>query len=406
MLRPEVAAQYAQRRRRLIARGFAADIASALATKTFAGRAALQGTVIGFDKTFILQTIAFPRRDARCSCSCASSAPTREGARRNVRGVIESSGKTTATRAARALPDPRHRRRRRRRRVGSAPLVDARARSRPTTRRSTPTSCRSPRASAAWSRHVKRHDHQQVKAGDVLFEIDPADLDVEVARAEAELEAAQAQQAAADAQVAIVAVVVDRRSVVREGAADRRRRVACAAPTTGARRRGRGRAREGGPRERRERARSRAAAVRQGSRSPKRELEHAQQARDVAQAALDAANAQLDARARAARLAQSRVAEAQGASRRARPVDAQVAAGAGRARSSPPRGSQAAKVALDKAKLDALRTRRSPRRSTASSPSSPRTPVRPSAPGQTLLMLVPNETYVVANFKEVADRPA
>src|ERR1043165_8763906 len=48
------------------------------------------------------------------------------------------------------------------------------------------------------------HDHQLVKAGDVLFEIDPADLDVEVARCEAELEAARAQQAAADAQVGIV----------------------------------------------------------------------------------------------------------------------------------------------------------------------------------------------------------
>src|SRR5882724_19008 len=43
------------------------------------------------------------------------------------------------------------------------------------------------------------HDNQVVKAGDVLFEIDPADLDVEVARCQAELEAAHAQQAAADA---------------------------------------------------------------------------------------------------------------------------------------------------------------------------------------------------------------
>src|SRR5512143_54734 len=53
-------------------------------------------------------------------------------------------------------------------------------------------------------KNVKVMDHQQVKAGTVLFEIDPADLDVEVARTEAELEAAQAQLAAADAQVAIV----------------------------------------------------------------------------------------------------------------------------------------------------------------------------------------------------------
>ncbi|HEY0993535.1 MAG TPA: biotin/lipoyl-binding protein, partial [Kofleriaceae bacterium] len=39
------------------------------------------------------------------------------------------------------------------------------------------------------------HDNQLVKAGDVLFELDPEDLDVDVARATAELEAAHAQQA-------------------------------------------------------------------------------------------------------------------------------------------------------------------------------------------------------------------
>src|SRR4051812_7009529 len=35
---------------------------------------------------------------------------------------------------------------------------------------------------------TKVHDNQLVKQGDVLFEIDPSDLDVEVAKAEAELE--------------------------------------------------------------------------------------------------------------------------------------------------------------------------------------------------------------------------
>src|SRR4029077_15655093 len=58
-LRPEIAAQFMAAKTSLLARGFAPDVAQYLATKTFAGRAALQGTVIGFDKTFILQTIAF-----------------------------------------------------------------------------------------------------------------------------------------------------------------------------------------------------------------------------------------------------------------------------------------------------------------------------------------------------------
>jgi hypothetical protein len=43
----------------LIAHGVGPDAASALTQQSIAGRTALQGTVIGFDKTFILQTIAF-----------------------------------------------------------------------------------------------------------------------------------------------------------------------------------------------------------------------------------------------------------------------------------------------------------------------------------------------------------
>ena len=58
-LRPEVAAQLAAQKAALIARGFSSEVATAIATRAFGGRAALQGTVISFDKTFILQTIAF-----------------------------------------------------------------------------------------------------------------------------------------------------------------------------------------------------------------------------------------------------------------------------------------------------------------------------------------------------------
>jgi DHA2 family multidrug resistance protein len=59
VLRPEVLVQLVSSERALMARGFTADIAHALALKGMAGRAALQGTVIGFDKTFVLQSIAF-----------------------------------------------------------------------------------------------------------------------------------------------------------------------------------------------------------------------------------------------------------------------------------------------------------------------------------------------------------
>jgi len=58
-LRPEVMSQLVQVRAGFLARGLDLDSATAMAKQTFAGRAALQGTVIGFDKTFVLQTIAF-----------------------------------------------------------------------------------------------------------------------------------------------------------------------------------------------------------------------------------------------------------------------------------------------------------------------------------------------------------
>ena len=59
VLRPEVAAQAAGQQAALAGRGLSPDIATAVSHKLLAGRVALQGTVIGFDKTFVLQTIAF-----------------------------------------------------------------------------------------------------------------------------------------------------------------------------------------------------------------------------------------------------------------------------------------------------------------------------------------------------------
>jgi len=58
-LRPEVVAQLDMTRVAMLARGASYDFAQAIAYKAAAGRAALQGVVIGFDKTFVLQTIAF-----------------------------------------------------------------------------------------------------------------------------------------------------------------------------------------------------------------------------------------------------------------------------------------------------------------------------------------------------------
>ena len=240
-------------------------------------------------------------------------------------------------------------------------------------------------------------DNQVVKAGDVLFEIDPADLDVEVARTEAELEAAHAQQLAADAQVAVV------QSSSSGGLSSAR----AALSGAGASVRGAGdavlAAEASVARARADLASAETDLTRMqelfGKQAGTRhDVDHAQQTRDVAKAALDAANAQLEMARSQRGLAESRVAEAQGHVTQSTPVEQVVAAAQASAKLATARVT-AAEVAIAKAKLS---------RSYA-------TVVAPAAgivsklgahtgqqimQGQTLLMLVPLETYVVANFKE------
>jgi len=59
VLRPEVAAQAAMFKTGIMARGMDGDLAGAMSQKILAGRTLIQGTVLGFDKTFMLQTLAF-----------------------------------------------------------------------------------------------------------------------------------------------------------------------------------------------------------------------------------------------------------------------------------------------------------------------------------------------------------
>jgi membrane fusion protein (multidrug efflux system) len=241
------------------------------------------------------------------------------------------------------------------------------------------------------------HDNQVVKAGDVLFEIDAADLDVEVARCQAELEAARAQQASADAQVGVVqssstgglssarAVLTGAGASVHS--ADEATRAADAAVA----------------RARADLATAESDLKRQQDLFDKgagtrHDVEHALQTRDVAKASLDSASAQL-AMARDQRgLAAARVAEAEGHVTQSTPVEKVIASAQAGAKLAVARVA-AAQVALDKARLQ-----RSYAQVTA-----------PTAgivsklgahagqhvmQGQPLLMLVPLDTYVVANFKE------
>jgi membrane fusion protein, multidrug efflux system len=241
------------------------------------------------------------------------------------------------------------------------------------------------------------HDNQEVKAGAGLFEIDPADLDVEVARCEAELQAAQAQQAAADAQVGVVqssstgGLSSARAALTGAGASVRGAEEAMRAAQAAV-----------------ERARADLASAESDLKrqqdlfaqkaGTRHDVEHAQQARDVAKASLDAASAQLAMARDQHNVAQARVAEAEGRVTQSTPVDQAVASAQAGAKLAAARVT-AAQVALDRARLQ---------RSYA-------TVAAPAAgmisklgahagqqvmAGQPLLMLVPLDGYVIANFKE------
>jgi membrane fusion protein (multidrug efflux system) len=240
-------------------------------------------------------------------------------------------------------------------------------------------------------------DHQTVKAGDVLFEIDPADLDVEVARCEAELQAARAQQAAAEAQVGVVqssstgGLSSARAALTGAGASVRSAEEAMRAAQAAV-----------------ERARADLASAESdlkrqqdlfGQKAGTRhDVEHAQQAHDVAKASLDAASAQLAMARDQRNLAQSRVAEAEGHVTQSTPVDQAVAAAAASVKLAAARVT-AAQVALDKARLQrSYATVAAPAAGTISKLGAHAG--QQVMAGQPLLMLVPVDSYVVANFKE------
>jgi membrane fusion protein (multidrug efflux system) len=244
---------------------------------------------------------------------------------------------------------------------------------------------------------AKVRDNQHVDKGDVLFEIDPANLDLEVQHAEAMLGAARQKAAAADAQVAIV------ESSSKGGLSSAK------ASLTGA---------SASVKSAGDAARAAEAAVSRAQTEltlatteranaqqlldkgaiTKREMDQTNRTYEVARAALTSAIAQRDS-ARANRgAAAARVAEAEGRVTQSGPVDQQVAvarAAAGLAAE----GVKDAENALATAKLHrSYATVVAPISGTISRLGAH--PGQTVAAGAALLMLVPEETYVVANFKE------
>ncbi len=240
-------------------------------------------------------------------------------------------------------------------------------------------------------------DNQQVHKGDLLVEIDPADLTAKAKQAEAELAAAKAEAAASDAQVRIVAATSKgglsaaqaqlsgtATSVASAGAQIEVARAALAQAQAEA--------------ARADTDLSRAVALRKDEAVPQAQVDTARANADAARASVARANAQLAASEDMRRTAQTQIAEAKGRVEQSAPVDAQLAVAQANAELAHAR-ADAAEASLAEAKLQLSYTRiEAPADGLLS-----RLAVREGQlvqAGQQAVGLVPNTTYVVANFKE------
>jgi membrane fusion protein (multidrug efflux system) len=240
--------------------------------------------------------------------------------------------------------------------------------------------------SARIAGQVKRiavQDNAHVKKGDLILELDEADLAARVQQAEAEVETATAQAAAADAEAQVAA------AAARGGFASARAGVSGSSAALTTARAGLTRAQAEEHRAALELQRSK--ELRSENVIPQQKLDDAQAAYDVAHAALAQAQANLG-------LAQSRIGEAQGRLSQSSPVEAAVAAAEANARLAHAK-EKSAEANLELAKLqlswtkifaqeDGQVTRLTAREGEM------------VQPGQPLAALVPDQTYLVANFKE------
>ena len=241
------------------------------------------------------------------------------------------------------------------------------------------------------------HDNDEVKAGQLIAEIDPADYDAKVAAAQADLDAATAQAEAADAQVDIVKSTskggLSSAKAQQQGAsaavAAAGSQIAAAAAAV---------ARAKSELAKAESDLARAKKLHAEGAITGQQLESAQVARDTASAAVDQANANLAASREQQTAAQTRVAEAQGRVEQSAPVGQQVTAATASGKLAHAH-VDAAKAALELAKLAAGYTKI----------------VAPTdgfvsklavhdhqmvQPGSVICMVVPKVSYVIANFKE------
>jgi membrane fusion protein (multidrug efflux system) len=240
-------------------------------------------------------------------------------------------------------------------------------------------------------------DNQQVHKGDPLVELDPADLAVKEKQAEAEVAAAVAQASAADAQVQIVsATSKGGLSAAQAQLSGTSTSVASAGAQIDA-------AKAAVSRSQSEAARAdidlaRAESLRKDEAIPQAQVDTARSNAQASHAAVAQAQAQLAAAEDARRTAQTQIAEARGRVEQSAPVDAQLAVAKANADLAHAR-ADAAEAGLAETKLQLSYTHIvAPADGLLS-----RLAVREGQlvqAGQQVVGLVPNTTYVVANFKE------
>jgi membrane fusion protein (multidrug efflux system) len=243
--------------------------------------------------------------------------------------------------------------------------------------------------------HVK--DNQQVKAGDVLVELDPVDPQARLAQAQAELATARAQADAARAQEQVATssakgglhsakAVLSGSSVGVSGAE------AQVAAADAALERAKAEA------HRTELDLTRFRQLRDAGAISQQQLDNTQAAYDTAQAALLQARANLTAAQEARRGALSKVAEAEGRVAQTENVDAQVAAAHAATELADAR-VKAAEAAVALAEHQVRYTRITAPSDGVVSKLGVHVGQLVSV-GTPMAELVPSETYVVANFKE------
>ena len=241
------------------------------------------------------------------------------------------------------------------------------------------------------------HDNEAVKKGDLLLQLDDADLLARLAQANAELQTARAQASGAHAQEEVVAATAKGSLRSAEAqvsgssaavqASDAQIAVARAALT-----------RAQAEATKAERDLERAKELVATDAIARQQLDAAQMTRDATQAALLQAQANITAAEEAKRTAESRVAEAQARWSQSTPVAEQIAAARSGAALADARVS-AAEAAVRLAQLQVSYTKVTAANDGLVTQLSAREGGLVQ-PGQPLAQLVPDRTYVVANFKE------